>query len=195
MSKAYAQLAFTPRVRDLQARHGSAEAYGRLMEAAADSGHRLGARESSFLQARDGFFQATTSETGWPYVQFRGGKPGFLKVIDSQTLAYADYRGNKQYISAGNLGGDGRISLLAIDYANQTRLKLLGRAELSEDPKLIAALNFADGPPAERAVTIHIDAFDWNCPKHIPQRLTDAEYGGELARLRARIAELEAKAR
>lgn len=191
MSKAFARLAFTPNVRAEQARHGSAEAYTRVMYADTDSGHLLGKREAAFLEARDGMVQATTGETGWPYVQFRGGAPGFLKVIDPHTLAYADYAGNQQYISTGNLVHDNRISILAIDYATRQRLKILGRARLSEDPTVISFLNTLDAPKAERAVVIRVEAFDWNCPKHIPLRLTDAEYGGEISRLRARIAELE----
>ena len=191
MSKAFAQIAFTPNVRAEQARHGSAEAYARVMNAKTDSGALLTEREAAFLEARDGMVQATIGETGWPYVQFRGGAPGFLKVIDPQTLAYADYAGNKQYISTGNLAHNDRISILAIDYATRQRLKVLGHARLTEDPGVIAFLNPPDAPQAERAVVIRIKAFDWNCPRHIPLRLTDAEYGGELARLRARIAELE----
>lgn len=192
MSKAYAKIAFTPRVRAEQARHGSAAAYDRVLNAEQDSGTLLTAREATFIEARDGVVQATVSETGWPYVQFRGGAPGFLKVIDPATIAYADYTGNRQYISTGNLGHDDRVSILAIDYARSQRLKLLGRARISEDADVITWLNPPDAPKAERAIVIRVEAFDWNCPKHLPVRMTDAEYGGEIKRLRERIAELEA---
>lgn len=193
MSRAFAQIAFTPRVRAEQARHGSAEAYGRVLNADHDSGSLLTEREAAFLEARDGVVQATVGETGWPYVQFRGGTPGFLRVIDPQTIAYADYRGNRQYISTGNLRHDDRVSILAIDYARRMRLKLLGRARITENAEVLEFLNPAGAPRAERSVVIRVEAFDWNCPQHIPVRMTDAEHDGELQRLRQRIAELEAR--
>lgn len=191
MANAFADIAFTGRVRAEQARHGSADIYGRVLSHERRDGVRLSAVESRFLQERDGFFQATLSETGWPYVQFRGGSPGFLKVLDPRTIGYADYSGNRQYISTGNLRGNSRISLLVMDFAEGRRLKLLGEAEISEDPKIMQALSLADAPQVERAVLIHIAAFDWNCPQHIPVRRTDAEHGDEIRRLRDRIAELE----
>jgi len=191
MSNAYAQIAFTPAVRDEQRRFGSADAYARVLSPERQGGAILTAREAEFLTACDGFFQATTSETGWPYVQFRGGAPGFLKVIDARTLGYADYRGNRQYISLGNLRHDDRISLIAVDYARQKRLKLFGHAMITEDPDVIDLLRVDDGPKAERGIVIHVDAFDWNCPLHIPIRLTDAERDHEIGRLNARIEQLE----
>lgn len=191
MANAYASIAFTPAVRAEQARNGSAEAYADLLSETRQDGAALTDREAAFLQARDGFFQATVSESGWPYVQFKGGAPGFLKVIDPQTIAYADYRGNKQYISTGNLRGNDRVSILAVDFAHRRRIKLIGHAQITDDLSVIAHLNPEGGPVAERAVVIRVAGFDWNCPQHIPVRRTDAEYGGEIARLRARIAELE----
>ncbi|WP_420409768.1 pyridoxamine 5'-phosphate oxidase family protein [Hoeflea sp.] len=191
MTSAYARIAFTPGVRDEQVRQGSDRIYSRVLSGPEDEGTLLTAREASFLEARDGVFQATVSETGWPYVQFRGGRPGFISVIDNQTIAYADYRGNRQYVSTGNLRRNDRVSILAIDFARRKRLKLLGRAEISEDPDVIAYLNGPDRPEAERAVIVHIAAFDWNCPQHIPVRMTDAEYGGEVGRLKEQISELE----
>ncbi len=191
MANSYADIAFTPTVRAEQARHGSAEIYARTLSDARQDGVHLTEREAAFLQARDGIVQATVSESGWPYVQFRGGVPGFLKVIDPQTVAYADYRGNKQYISVGNLRGNDRVSILAIDFEQRRRLKLLGHARITEDPTVVDYLNPTDGPQAERAIIIRVAAFDWNCPQHIPVRRTDAEHGGEVDRLRARIAELE----
>lgn len=193
MPYAFAQIAFTPAVRSEQARRGSADAYAKALSPLRDGGRQLTEREAAFLEARDGFYQATVSETGWPYVQFRGGRPGFLRVLDAQTLGYADYRGNRQYISTGNLHGDPRVSIIAMDYPNRQRLKLWGRVTLSEEPDMIEALQISNGPRAERAVLIGIEAFDWNCPQHIPQRRTDAEQGEELARLQARIEALEAQ--
>lgn len=175
MSNAYARIAFTPSVRAEQARKGSARLYDRALSDDRDDGASLGPRESSFIEARDGIFQSTVTEDGWPYVQFRGGAPGFMHVLDPQTIAYADYTGNQQYISVGNLHGNDRVSIIAIDFVRAKRLKLFGRATLSEDSKLVARLN-GDGPIAERAVIIRIAGYDWNCPQHIPRRLTDAEH-------------------
>lgn len=193
MTSAYARIAFTPAVRAEQAHRGSDRIYSRVLSGPEDEGSLLTAREASFLEARDGVFQATVSETGWPYVQFKGGRPGFIKVIDNRTIAYADYRGNRQYVSTGNLRHNDRVSILAIDFARRKRLKLLGRAEISEDPDVIAFLNGQGRPEAERAVIVQIEAFDWNCPQHIPIRLTDAERGSEIRHLKDRIAELEQK--
>lgn len=191
MAHAYARIAFTPSVRAEQQRFRSAKTYARLLTPDGHDGAALGDHEADFLSARDAIFLATVSETGWPYVQFRGGAPGFLKVIDSQTIGFADYRGNRQYISVGNLRHDDRVSIIAVDYVRRQRLKLWGRARITEAPEIVAALNGADGPSAERGIVIRIVAFDWTCPRHIPVRLTDAERDGEIARLQARIARLE----
>lgn len=191
MPNAYADIAFTPRVREEQRRFGSADAHARMLSPERDDGAELGPREATFLSARDGLFQATVSETGWPYVQFRGGAPGFLKVIDQRTIGYADYRGNRQYVSVGNLRHDDRMSVIAVDYARRERLKLWGHARITEDPDIIDLLNGADGPRAERGIVIRIVAFDWNCPRHIRVRLSDAEQDAEVAQLRDRIASLE----
>jgi predicted pyridoxine 5'-phosphate oxidase superfamily flavin-nucleotide-binding protein len=204
MARAFAEIAFTPTVRAAQQRQGSAAMYDRMLAPDADPANLLGPEEAAFVAARDGFYQATTSETGWPYVQFRGGPPGFLKVLDEQTIAYADFRGNRQYVSTGNLAGDNRISLILMDYPNRRRLKVLGRARLVEkndDPDLVASLH-VDGYCArpERAVVITIEGLDWNCPQHIPVRLTREELEphltplkDELARLTAENAALKAK--
>ena len=148
---------------------------------------------------RDGFYQATISASGWPYVQFRGGPRGFLKVLDDKTIAYADFRGNRQYISDGNLQGDDRIAIIATDYPNSARIKLLGRARLTEDLDTINRLRDADyQAKVERAVVITVEAFDWACPQHLPMRLTMEElqpmlapFQQELAQLRAENAQLK----
>ncbi|MGQ3489351.1 pyridoxamine 5'-phosphate oxidase family protein [Roseovarius pacificus] len=186
-----ADIAFTPTVRAEQERLGSAALYASALSPDRDGGRSLTEREASFLKARDGVFQATVSETGWPYVQFRGGAPGFLRVIDPKIVAYADYRGNRQYISTGNLRTNPRVAIIAVDYPARKRLKLWGEVEISEDARIIELLSSADAPPAERAIIIRIAAYDWNCPQHIPVRRTDTEHGGEILRLEERIRALE----
>lgn len=193
MSRAYSDLAFTDRVRSMQSRMGSRAAYAPL-DAADDRRDALTEREAEFIQARDGFYQATVGETGWPYVQFRGGPVGFLQVLDSKTLAYADLRGNRQYISVGNLQGNDRVSIFFMDYAAQRRLKLLGRVRLvDDDPALLERLRPAGVAQAvERAVLITVEAFDWNCPKHITPRFTEAEIQEAVRPLRAELERLRA---
>jgi uncharacterized protein len=179
MARNFAQIAFTPGVRAAQEANGSAAAYEKFLSPDADRGSRLTDRETSFIAARDGFYQATVSETGWPYVQFRGGPVGFIRQVDDATIAYADFRGNRQYISTGNLTGDDRVSMILMDYPNQRRLKIWGHARLvdkADDPALIEQLHDASYRALpERAVVIAVEAFDWNCPQHIPQRFTREE--------------------
>ena len=204
MARAFAQIAFTPAVLDKQQELGSAQGYAKFLTGETSGGDRLGETETAFISAIDGFYQATVSETGWPYVQFRGGPAGFLKVIDDETVAYADFRGNRQYLSVGNLSGDDRVSLILMDYAHQRRLKIWGRAELvtiDDDPDLIARLhNDAYRGRPERAVVIRLEAFDWNCPQHIPRRLTAGQLQQvispiteEVDHLRAENAKLKAE--
>jgi predicted pyridoxine 5'-phosphate oxidase superfamily flavin-nucleotide-binding protein len=197
MALAFADIAFTPQVRDQQERLGSARHYDRSLAGETPSGDSLSERETAFIEARDGFYQATVSETGWPYVQFRGGHAGFLKVLDPKTVAYADFRGNRQYVSLGNLGGDDRIALILMDYPNRRRLKILGRArtvDIADDPDLVARLAVPgyQGRP-ERAVLITVEAFDWNCPQHIPQRFTVEEFETQLVPIREAQERLRAE--
>lgn len=194
MARAFAQIAFTPSVLAAQAAHGSAEAYEQFLAPATDRGDRLTEFEASFIAARDGFYQATVSEAGWPYVQFRGGPKGFVKVLDDHTISFADFRGNRQYLSVGNLMANNRISLILMDYPNRRRLKIWGRAkfiDIADDPELLADLQI-DGYRArpERAVIVSVEAFDWNCPQHIPQHLTIEEFDACLAPLREEIDRL-----
>ena len=184
MGRAFANLAFTPRVQALQTAAGSRASYARMAEQG-EAGAELGEFEADFIEARDGFYQSSVSETGWPYVQFRGGPPGFLKVLNNKTIAYADFRGNVQYISAGNLQGNDRVALILMDYAHQSRLKIMGHARLvdgAEDPALLAHLT-VPGYRArpERSVVITVEAFDWNCPQHITPRFTREEFEAGLA--------------
>jgi len=196
MSSAFAKIAFTPSVRAKQTEMGSRTNYARF-EARADLASTLGEAESGFIAERDGFYQASVSETGWPYVQYRGGPAGFLKVLDDHTLGYADFRGNMQYISVGNLSQEDRVSLILMDYANRRRLKILGRArliDLKQEPQWKETL--ADPSyqaTLERAVIITVEAVDWNCPQHITPRFTEAEIREAVAPLHTEIAKLKAQ--
>ena len=193
MSRAYLKIAFTPAVRAMQARMGSRGNYASLDDAD-DRRDALTAHEVEFISARDGFYQASVSESGWPYVQYRGGPAGFLKVLDDRTLGYADFRGNVQYSSAGNLQGNDRVALFLMDYANRRRLKILGRARLvdrGDDPARVARLGMPGYPATiERAVIITVEASDWNCPQHITPRFTAAEIEARVAPLHEEIARL-----
>lgn len=176
MPRAFAEIAFTPSVQSIQQQQGSAASYAKFLEPEVSGGDRLSEREVDFISERDGFYQATVSETGWPYVQFRGGPIGFLKVLSETQIAYADFRGNRQYVSTGNLTMEDRISLILMDYPNRRRLKIWGHATLvsaDNDQAALARLHDKNYKAVtERAVIVAIDAFDWNCPQHIPQRYT-----------------------
>jgi uncharacterized protein len=194
MARAFAEITFTPAVRETQKRLGSASSYAKFLEPEAERGNQLSAREVEFVTERDGFYQATVSSAGWPYVQFRGGPAGFLKVLDERTVAYADFRGNRQYLSGGNLAEDDRVSLILMDYPNRRRLKIWGRAkqiDIADDPDLIARLHDKSYRAIpERAVVIAVEAFDWNCPQHIPKRLTAEEFEPHISPLREEIERL-----
>lgn len=178
MGHKFAELAFTDTVKSIQTTEGTRNAYAR-MEAGADYNDTLGPNEAHFIAARDSFYMATIGETGWPYVQHRGGPVGFVKILGENKLGFADYRGNRQYVSVGNLSNEDRVSLFFMDYPNKTRLKLLGRARIidpSEDD-LLQKLSPAEGYRArvERGLLITVEAFDWNCPQHITPRYTLTE--------------------
>ncbi len=195
MAHAFAEIAFTPRVKAEQERLGSRGGYARF-EAGPAHHDRLGPDEASFIGARDSFYMATVGETGWPYIQHRGGPPGFLRVLDERTLGFADFRGNRQYVSLGNLAGEDRAAFFLMDYANRTRLKLLGRVRATEDRAVLARLA-PPGYPAkvERGFLVEVAGFDWNCPQHITPRFALGEVEAAVQPLRARIAELEARLR
>ena len=196
MSRSYKHITYTDSVKAAQARAGTRDIAQRML-LADDGEDRLSGREIDFIAQRDGFYLATISEDGWPYVQYRGGPMGFLKVIDDTTLAYADFRGNMQLLSAGNIGHDDRVSLFFMDYARRRRLKILARAEIIDGrdaPALLNRLadpNYAAHP--ERVFVLHVEAFDWNCPQHITPRFTEAEIALRERTLRGRIAELESQ--
>jgi uncharacterized protein len=176
MGHRFAELAFTPSVREVQAALGSRARYA-AMEAGEKSHHILGEREAAFVQARDSFYMASVSETGWPYVQHRGGPVGFVRVLDESTLGFADFRGNRQYVSVGNFHRNDRVALFFMDYPNRVRLKVLGRVRLLDvDSPQLAELKMPDyRARVERGFVIHVEAFDWNCPQHITPRYTEAE--------------------
>ena len=194
MSRGFAELMFTPHVQALQQQMGSRAAYARLAGSDDPAGERLGDAEQAFIAARDSFYIATVSETGWPYVQHRGGPAGFLKVLDDRTIGFADFRGNRQYISVGNLATDDRVSLFLMDYPNQRRLKLIGHARVVDaatDPGLLEPLRHGYKAHVERGLVIDIEGFDWNCPQHIMPRFTESELHEALSPLRAKLRALE----
>ncbi|WP_428407647.1 pyridoxamine 5'-phosphate oxidase family protein [Hyphococcus sp.] len=197
MTRAFYDIAFTPRVLEMQKKHGSDHAYAKFLAPEAPPNDALGEAEAAFIRARDGFYQATVSETGWPYVQYRGGPKGFLHVLDEKTLAYADFRGNRQYLSVGNLTANDRVALFFMDYANRRRLKLLGHARMvdaEDNPGLIERLSDPDyHARPERAVIIDVAGYDWNCPQHITERYTREEIEEAFAPIREKLALLEAE--
>ncbi|MEQ9812972.1 MAG: pyridoxamine 5'-phosphate oxidase family protein [Azospirillaceae bacterium] len=194
MGHRFAELAFTGLVQAEQERQGSRKAYARAEDG--EPHHDcLGERERAFIERRDSFYIASVGETGWPYIQHRGGPPGFLRVLDGRTIGFADFRGNRQYVTVGNLAGDDRVSLILVDYRARQRLKILGRARVVEaDAAVARRLAVPDyRAVVERAMLIEIAAFDWNCPQHIPRLVPAAEAEATIAALEARIAALEGR--
>lgn len=173
--RGFSEIAFTLAVKAAQERMGSRGAYARLERGPA-SPDALGDDEIAFLAERDSFYMASVGESGWPYIQHRGGSKGFVHVLDACTLAFADLRGNRQYISVGNVAGDDRVALIFVDYPNRARMKVLARAQIvtpSEDPETFARV--AGDTPAERVFVLHVEGVDWNCPQHITPRFTKDE--------------------
>ncbi len=180
MTHRFADITFTDNVKAAQEHNGS-RPHNERLQSNFGPNDRLGPREVAFIAARDTFYLATVSETGWPYVQHRGGPPGFLRVTGPQQLAYADFRGNTQLITVGNASGNDRCSLILMDYTKRRRLKILGHLRVEDaasvDAGTLAAVDLAGYKArVERVVTIEVVAFDWNCPQHITQRYTEAEF-------------------
>jgi|tagenome__1003787_1003787.scaffolds.fasta_scaffold20822465_2 predicted pyridoxine 5'-phosphate oxidase superfamily flavin-nucleotide-binding protein len=213
MSRNYRPLAFTSDVIDAQVAYGSRAAVERFDRAypgpeglalpsqdrphVADGGDPLSGAEREFLAGMDGFYLATVSETGWPYVQFRGGPPGFVTTPDEHTIAWPDFRGNRQYISTGNLAHDSRAAMIFMDYPRRARLKVYGHVRLTdvhrgESSAVTAALG-AYRAKVEREVHVEVSAYDWNCPQHITPRYSAEELAPVLEPLRQRVADLEAE--
>jgi predicted pyridoxine 5'-phosphate oxidase superfamily flavin-nucleotide-binding protein len=199
MTDHYGGIAFTQDVGHVQDRYGSGRFYGRrkLPPDVADNPQTMTDDVREFLQARDSFYLASVSETGWPYVQFRGGPPGFVTIVNDSTIGWADFRGNLQYISTGNLAGDDRVAIIAVDYPARRRLKIYGHAKVifaENDPDRVAALAPIDYEAViERGVFVTVVAFDWNCPQHITPKYTLAELEPRLSTMRRRVAQLEAE--
>lgn len=194
MKSPSSDVAFTPAVKEVQERRGSRLTFARLEE---EGGFETEITDelARFVADRDSAYLATASASGQPYVQHRGGPKGFIRVLDERTLAWADYRGNRQYITTGNLAENDRAFLFLMDYANRARVKLWGRARVVEDdPALLARLMPAGyRAKAEQAVLFTVDAWDANCRQHIPQKLDAADVSGAIAKLEARVAALEAE--
>ncbi len=194
MRQQYRDIAFTETVMGVQEALGTRDfVEGRGL--GVDSSEGLGPNESAFLQTRDSFYMASVSETGWPYVQHRGGPRGFVRILDEMTIGFADYTGNRQYISVGNLMRDDRVSLIFMDYANRARLKFYGRVKLidADDMETLEKLVVTDyRARIERGFVIAVEAFDWNCPQHIVPRFTVEEIQPAITQLKQKIAELEA---
>ncbi|HEX4593389.1 MAG TPA: pyridoxamine 5'-phosphate oxidase family protein [Bryobacteraceae bacterium] len=193
MAHNFGSLVFTPVIKALQERHGSRRQYAKIESGA--SRDRLGPEEAAFIAERDSFYAASIGATGWPYVQHRGGPKGFLKVIDDRTIAFADFGGNKQFVSVGNLTTDNRVALIFVDYPRQARLKILGHAEILEGEAAREWIERVRVPgykaSIERVLIVRIEAFDWNCPQHITPRFTEEEIQEALAPLERRLQELE----
>lgn len=193
MAGRYLELLFTPNVlaaqRQYLGRHQALQAQPER-DALTDE-------ERLFIEARDSFYLATVSESGWPYVQHRGGRPGFLRVVSPTQLVFADYKGNRQLLSTGNLAGNDRVSLFLMDYPRRERLKILGHARVEDarkHPELVAQIAEPEVRGlVERLFWVDVVSFDWNCPKYITPRYTADEVEGAIAPLQARIAELEAR--
>jgi predicted pyridoxine 5'-phosphate oxidase superfamily flavin-nucleotide-binding protein len=177
MGHKFAQITFTESVREAQIANGSRAAYA-TWDDGPDIHNSLTEREASFIAERDSFYMATVSESGWPYVQHRGGPVGFVRVLNEKMFGFSDYTGNRQYVSVGNMRQDDRVSLFFMDYPNRKRLKLLGRSRLVEkgETELLDQLTVADyRARVERSFVITVEAFDWNCPQHITPRFTESQ--------------------
>lgn len=188
----YYDIAFTPAVRTLQERKGSSGIY----DAAADAPvpEVLESAEVEYLSGRDSFYLATVNENGWPYLQHRGGEPGFVKVLGPTTIGWIERRGNRQYLGTGNIMADDRVALIFVDYPNRTRLKLFGHATYHSDPapEMVEALD-GEAVRGDGAITVEIAAASWNCPKYITPRYTAQEVQAVTDELQARISDLESR--
>ncbi len=185
MGQNFTDIAFTRSVKEAQDHYGSRKNYERMEED--PDRYLLTNQEKDYIPGLDFFFMATTGENGWPYVQYRGGPKGFLKILDDRTLGFADYRGNRQYISVGNINSGGKVALILLDFPRRVRLKIWATAtvvDAEDDPDLAARLSDPEYPSkVERLITLTIQAYDWNCPQHIKPRYTEEEIAGNLAEL------------
>jgi uncharacterized protein len=193
MAYKFLDITATPSVQAAQAANGSRHIWENF------KGHRtfdrFTANEAAFIAERDSFYMASVSESGWPYVQHRGGPAGFVKIVDEKTLAFPDFRGNLQYISLGNVAADDRVALIMVDYPNRSRLKILAHMEardLAGDPELAAKLTLPGyKAKVERAFVLHLETFDWNCPQHITPRYSVEELREGMKDVEKRLQSLE----
>lgn len=196
MGNKFTDITFTESVKDIQEIMGSRKIYEKG-EGPFELHHEFGPDEREFLSARDSFYMATVSETGWPYVQHRGGPEGFVKVLSNKEFGFADFSGNRQYISVGNLKKSDRVALIFVDYPNRARLKILGHAQIvsqESHPELMAKLAPEGyGAKIERGFLIQLEGFDWNCPQHITRRWPEAHIWKVVTPLHEKIRDLEAK--
>ena len=178
MGHQFSKIMFSEAIKKLQERYGSRRQYERMAQLG-PSNDKLTHDEVEFIQQRDSFYIASEGENGWPYIQHRGGPKGFLKVVDAKTLAFADFLGNKQFVTVGNVGFNNKVTLFLMDYPNRTRLKILGLAELvdiAEDPELAKSVMIPGyAAKVERVFKINVVGFDWNCPQHITPRFSEEE--------------------
>ncbi|MBD2579752.1 pyridoxamine 5'-phosphate oxidase family protein [Oscillatoria sp. FACHB-1406] len=196
MPRKFGEIAFTPEVKAAQEQRGSRQTYEKYIANGA-ANDTITPKIEETIARLDGFYLGTVSSNGYPYIQFRGGTPGFLKVLDEKTLGFADFSGNVQYITVGNLSSNDKAFLFLMDYRHRKRIKLWGRASFVEgDAELIARLQ-VPGYPAniERAILFHVEATSENCPQHIPIRYSETEVEEMIAPLRDRITELEQQLR
>ncbi|MBE9049550.1 pyridoxamine 5'-phosphate oxidase family protein [Nostocales cyanobacterium LEGE 11386] len=191
MPRKFGDIAFTPEVQAAQEQRGSRQTYERYI-ANGPANDTITPKIEEFIAQLEGFYLGTVSSNGYPYIQFRGGPPGFLKLLDEKTLGFADFSGNVQYITVGNLSGNDKAFLFLMDYRHRQRIKIWGRAEYVEDDiELIERLQVPDYPAeVERAILFHVEAVSENCPQHIPIRYSITEVAAMMAPLQARIAEL-----
>lgn len=196
MARAFTEIAFTDSVKEVQSVYGSRKGYSKF-DFDEERRDHLNEYEIAFLAERDSFYMGTVGENGWPYVQHRGGPKGFLKVLDEKTIGFADFRGNKQYISVGNLSADDRVSLFIMDYPNRQRLKLWARARIIHDGKDVELMTRLETPgykaKIERGIVMTIEAVDWNCSQHITPRYTKAEVESLIAPLHDEIRALKSQ--
>lgn len=194
MANQFSKITFTDNVKEIQTLMGSRQGYARL-EGGPVTHHELTENEIQFIKERDSFYMASIGETNWPYIQHRGGPAGFVSVLSTTEIGFADFAGNRQYISVGNLAQNNRVALIMVDYPSQTRLKILGEVRFvdsASDPETLMRLapqNYR--AKIERGLIIKIEAYDWNCPQHITPRWTAVEIQQAVLPLRKRIEELE----
>ena len=195
MPNMYHDIAFTPAVKALQEAAGSRSAYAKYEASPKEMKTELSAAEMGYIAERDSFYIASVSETGWPYMQHRGGPVGFVKTLSAQEFGWAEYVGNRQYITTGNLAGEDRVSLFFIDYASKTRLKLYGHMRvIAPDDPLMTQLSAGNSDiTVERGMVVKVASYEWNCPKYITERFARPEVEQAMAQMGVRIAGLEAQ--